>query len=240
VTTGYSLLSAVELLARETGLHRVPVVDSERQLKSLLTQSQVVDFVVSNIHLLGDIRAKPVMEIESGKKEVLSVKLTVSAMEAFKFMATHQITGVAVVDNSGRLIDVLTLKDLKAISTDGQMFVVSACLLDFSSSSSSSSTFFPLFCVSFDLTICSSTCSCLHRFWRLYQTVEVFLMKVREETPNKPDHPLFCLPTQSFEHVVRTISNNRIHRVFIVDSQESMKPIGIISMKDVLKEIISS
>lgn len=198
VTTGYSLLSAVELLAREPGLHRVPVVDSERQLKSLLTQSQVVDFVVSNIHLLGDIRAKPVMEIESGKKEVLSVKPTISAIEAFKFMATHQITGVAVVDDSGRLIDVLTLKDLKAISTDGQMF------------------------------------------WRLYQTVEVFLKKVREETPNKPDRPLFCLPTQSFEHVVRTISNNRIHRVFIVDSQESMKPIGIISMKDVLKEIISS
>lgn len=198
VTTGYSLLSAVELLAREPGLHRVPIVDADRQLKSLLTQSQVVDFVVANIHLLGDIRSKPVSQMESGNKQVLTVKPTVSTMEAFKFMASHQITGVAVVDESGRLTDVLTLKDLKAISTDGQMF------------------------------------------WRLYQTVEVFLKKVREESPNKPKQPIHCLPDQTFEQVIRTISNNRIHRVFIVDSPDTMKPIGIISMKDVLKEILTS
>lgn len=38
VTRGYSLLFALELLAREEDLHRVPVVDSERKLINLITQ----------------------------------------------------------------------------------------------------------------------------------------------------------------------------------------------------------
>ena len=38
VPRGYSLLFALELLAREEDLHRVPVVDSERKLINLITQ----------------------------------------------------------------------------------------------------------------------------------------------------------------------------------------------------------
>jgi len=200
VSVGYSLFSAVELLAREPGLHRVPVIDSERNLKSLLTQSQVVDFIMGNMELLGGIRQKPIEEVATSKKTVLSVTLNTTAIEAFRMMAEHNITGLAVVDDNGRLVDALTLKDLKAISTDGQMF------------------------------------------WRLYQQVRVFLEKVRQETvaSQRPDRLIYCLKNQTFEHVIRTMCNNKIHRVFLIDSVESMKPIGIITMKDVLFEIINS
>jgi len=164
----------------------------------LVTQSQVVDFVVANMNLLGDIRTKPISLMEAGRKPVLTVRTNMSAMEAFKFLAQHDITGAPLVDDSGKMIDVLTMKDLKAISTDANMF------------------------------------------WRLYQNVEVFLKKVREEAAGKrPNHPIYCLPNQTFEVAVRTIANNRIHRVIIVDSAETMKPIGIITMKDILLEIIS-
>jgi len=198
VTVGYSLFSAVELLAREQGLHRVPVIDRERQLKSLVTQSQVVDFVVANMNLLGDIRMKPLSTMEACRKEVMTLRTDMSAMDAFKFLAQHEITGAPVVDSTGKMLDVLTLKDLKAISTDANMF------------------------------------------WRLYQNLEVFLKKVREETAGKrPNHPIYCLPNQTFEVAIRTIAGNRIHRVIVVDSAETMKPIGIVTMKDVLLEVIS-
>ena len=38
VRTGYSLLFALELMAKEEELHRVPIVDGERNLVNLITQ----------------------------------------------------------------------------------------------------------------------------------------------------------------------------------------------------------
>jgi len=195
VTVGYSLFSAIEALAREDTLHRVPVIDKDRQLKSLLTQSQVIDFVVSNLDSVGTIRNKPVSQVIAGRPNVLSVTTKMSAIEAFKFMAQHNITGVAVIDDNGKLIDAMSLSDLKLISSDGQMF------------------------------------------WRLYQSVEILLGHLREN--NATRNLIYCLPTHNLEYVIKTIATSKVHRVFVVDSEESKKPVGIITLKDILKELIT-
>jgi len=195
VTVGYSLFSAIEALAKEENLHRVPVIDKDRQLKSLLTQSQVIDFVVANLDSLGTIRNKPISLAIAGRPGVLSVTTKMSAIESFKFMAQHNITGVAVVDDNGKMVDAMSLSDLKLISSDGQMF------------------------------------------WRLYQSVDVFLGHLRES--NATRKLIYCLPTHTLEHAIKTIASSKVHRIFVVDSEASMKPVGIITLKDLLKELIT-
>jgi len=56
---GYSAFSVVEALAREPGLHRVPVIDSSRRIVNLVTNSQVLKFLSDNIDVLGPILIKP-------------------------------------------------------------------------------------------------------------------------------------------------------------------------------------
>ena len=55
---GYSALAVVEALARERGLHRVPVIDSNRRIVNLVTNSQVLKYLNDNIDLLGSVLIK--------------------------------------------------------------------------------------------------------------------------------------------------------------------------------------
>jgi len=196
---GFSLFSAIELLAKVPTLHRIPIIDNERQLKSILTQSQVIDYLVANIDSIGSIRTKPVSMMEAGNQKVFHVAPNLSALEAFKYMVDSNVTGLAVCDTDGKLMDAISLKDLKVISTDGRMF------------------------------------------WRLYQTVEALLTHLRKETKDfsRPQNLIYVLPTQTFEDVLRAMCANHIHRVFVVDNASSMKPTGVITMKDILKEVIT-
>jgi predicted transcriptional regulator len=115
------------------------VIDDERQLMNLITQSQVVRFLQQNMHLLGDKRLTPVKEIQGVMHEVFSVNIHQRAIDAFHEMVDKGVTGVAIVDNSGRLRGNLSLRDLKAMSTDGRFF------------------------------------------WRLYQTVENYIIKLKQD-----------------------------------------------------------
>lgn len=58
VAQGYSALAVVEALARERGLHRVPVIDSNRRIVNLVTNSQVLNYLNENIDLLGSVLIK--------------------------------------------------------------------------------------------------------------------------------------------------------------------------------------
>jgi CBS domain-containing protein len=197
VKGGYSLLYAIEALAKEDSLHRVPVIDDERQLMNLITQSQVVRFLQQNMHLLGDKRLTPVKEIQGVMHEVFSVNIHQRAIDAFHEMVDKGVTGVAIVDNSGKLRGNLSLRDLKAMSTDGRFF------------------------------------------WRLYQTVENYIFKLKQEIKEgqRPKRVQSCKESHTLEQVVNLLADHSIHRVFVVD--DAKKPIGVITLKDVLLEILS-
>jgi len=199
VPKGYSILAAVELLAREKGLHRVPVVDQNRKLINMLTQSMLVKFLFENLDAIGNVKNKPVSEMMAVSHEVITVHEDEIAIDAFSLMSTQNVSGVGVVDKDGKLVGNISLRDLKAISSDGRLF------------------------------------------WRLHQTVKNFLMKIKNEYQEKdqrPTHVITTTETQTLEMVIRKIHDNKIHRIFVVDAHH--KPTGVISLKDVLLEIISS
>jgi len=195
---GYSLFSAFEIMAREPHLHRVPIVDSERHLISILTQSQLVEFAWKHIELLGNTkRVKMVSEMGYNLHEVVSIKPTDVVMQAFTLMVEKNITGVAVVNNHGQLVDQISLRDLKAVASDG------------------------------------------HLFARLYKPAEVFLHHLKTESKfDRPKEVVFCTKNNTLEQVMGMLIHNHIHRVFVVDSETHKKPIGIITLRDVLLELI--
>lgn len=195
---GYSLFAAFELMAREPALHRIPIVDKERHLVSILTQSQLVEFAWRNIELLGSTkRVKMVGEMGYNLHEVVSIKSTDITMQAFTLMIEKNITGVAVVNNNGQLVDQISLRDLKAVAPDGRLF------------------------------------------GRLYKPAEVFLHHLRTESKfDRPKEMVFCTKNTTLEQVMALLVTNHIHRVFVVDSETSKKPIGIITLRDVLLELI--
>jgi CBS domain-containing protein len=197
VNSGYSLFAALEAMARERGLHRVPVIDENRKLITIVTQSQMVEILAKNLDIIGDKKNKTVNLTENYFEEVISVLDDSIAMDAFKLMVERNVSGLAVVDKEGKLVGNISLRDLKAMSTDARLF------------------------------------------WRLFQTVHNFLLKIRhEDSGDRPRTIVTVKPTDTLETVIKKLAENRIHRVFIVD--ESKKPQGVISLKDILKEIITN
>lgn len=119
----YSLFSAVELMAREPQLHRVPVISNhdERRLVNVITQSQIMQIFHANMDTMGEKASKPVADL-TFPREVLSVREDELAIEAFQKMVENNVSGLAVVNSAGKLTGNISLRDLKGIHTDGRVF----------------------------------------------------------------------------------------------------------------------
>jgi len=197
VPKGYTLFSAIEALAREPALHRVPVIDSEFKLITVITQSQIIQTLVKNLDILGEKRNKPVHQTEKYLEPVVTVVEDTPSIEAFKTMVEKNVSGLAVTNHDGVLTGVLSLKDLKAMSTDARLF------------------------------------------WKLYQPVKNCILKVTQDDKEheRPRKLVTVMGTDTLETVVRKLAENHIHRVFIVD--HAGKPDGVITLKDVLYELIN-
>jgi len=199
IHAGFSLFSSIEALAKEKNLHRVPIIDTDRKLVTVITQSQIVKLLGKNMDILGERKNKPVVMMDRFVEDVYTVHEDSIAMDAFRLMVEREVSGLAVIDNDGKLTGTISVRDLKAISVDTRMF------------------------------------------WRLYQTVKNFLLKIRKENNetggDRPRSVVTVKSGDSLQTVVQKLAENDIHRIFIAD--EHKKPLGVISLKDVLYEIIS-
>ena len=86
---GFSTFSAVEQMAR-LGPHRLAVLDRERRVVGLLTQSMVISLLDQNIDRLGLLRECKVREmIPALASHSICVPETSLAIDAFKLMASN-------------------------------------------------------------------------------------------------------------------------------------------------------
>jgi 5'-AMP-activated protein kinase regulatory gamma subunit len=195
VKVGYSLFYAIEALAKERDLHRLVVIDDDRMIVNMVTQSQVVDFLQKNIDLIGDKVNKPLSAIPRLFHEVYSVPESVQAIDAFNLMVSKNVSGVAIVNEEGKLTGNISNRDLKGIATDGSMF------------------------------------------WRMFSKVHNFWDKVRRESEQEHPRGVVALKsTNTLKDVITKLTENKVHRLYIVD--DDRKPIGVVSLRDILYEII--
>lgn len=196
VKGGYSLLYAVEALAKERNLYRVAVVDDDRQLLNLLTDSQVLHFLQQNIDKIGPKVDKPLSDMNV-VKEVIHIKDSQPAIDAFNLMVKEAISGVAVVDDKGHIVGALSVRDLKVMAPDGGLF------------------------------------------WRMYGTAKSFLEKLHAEYAGsgRPATVQTCTVNDTLKDIITRLAANKIHRLFVVNNQKV--PIGVVTLKDVMMEVIS-
>jgi CBS-domain-containing membrane protein len=175
----------------------------ERKLVNFITQSQLLKEVSSSDHdqLLGAKANKPLSGIPSCFKRVYGVRESDRAIDAFNLMVLKKVEGVAVLDDQGKLVSALSIRDLKMIHSDAKLF------------------------------------------WRLSGTVKNFIIKLRAEYENEYHQPrrlTFATKEAKISELMKMLIDNHIHRVFIINSIQDRIPIGIVTIKDLLNEFISS
>ena len=80
-------------------------------------------------------------------------------------------------------------------------------------------------------------------FWRLQQSVKSFLRKVHEDNARRDSgrrhrHAVYVLPPATLKDIIATLDKYGIHRVYLVNNHAERKPVGVISLRDVLLECI--
>jgi len=195
---GYTLYTAWETLALG-GVHRIPVLNDTGEICDIITQSMLVDFLWQNIEKIGNLADEQVKNIKTQEWEILaSVKHSTRAFAAFRDMVKMEKGGLAVLDDSGKLIDNISARDLRGIHTDAKVF------------------------------------------WRLWSSVAEYKDMVRKDFPDKtPSTLVYALPTDTLYSVIEKMAKMHIHRIYVVDSNESLIPTRVITQTDILREILS-
>jgi CBS domain-containing protein len=118
IRPGYSLLHAVEVLAREDA-HRVPVVNRSEKITNIITQSMVFDLIADHTHFMAktvlETTVRSLIDQHHIPSKLLKVNSTTLAIDAFKKMAENHVSALPVVDSEGHLVNVLSIRDLRAI-----------------------------------------------------------------------------------------------------------------------------
>jgi CBS domain-containing protein len=112
VREGSSLFSVVELFAKHQ-VHRVPVIDFQGRVSNLLTQSSVVSYLAAHIDKLGSIHHQTVGALMLGHKDVITIGVNARAIDAFKVMTDRGISAVGVVDEEGKLVGNISVRDIR-------------------------------------------------------------------------------------------------------------------------------
>jgi len=123
VTAAHSAFSICETMALDK-LGRIPIIRSalDRRVIRFITQKQVVSWLNAHLHLIGAKSGKLLNSCPELYHAILCVKYDDIAIDAFELMVKHNVSGVAVINAEGRLVNHLSIGDLKLIGADASMF----------------------------------------------------------------------------------------------------------------------
>jgi len=107
-----SLLKVVNILAQNR-IHRVPVVE-DGKVTNIISQSTIIQLLSNELqHDIVKRLGPSVAEINIGTHHnIATIYDTESVISAFKIMDNKKLSGIALLDNMGRLVGVTTGKDL--------------------------------------------------------------------------------------------------------------------------------
>jgi len=181
----------------EEDIKRILVIDENKNVINIITQSSVIEFIWSHKSKFSDIWDKPISEfnIRTREKQVVSINEKENLINAFKLLRKAHVSAICVVNDDNQLVGTISVKDLRTV-TPG-------------------------------LTIMQ----------RLYIPVKHFLKKIRIET-KAPKRSITCSENEEFGNIIEKLHESSVHRVWIVDRH--MKPIGAISLQDILKIIYNA
>jgi len=111
-----SLFQCIGLFQK--GIHRVAVMNSQGVTENILTQTDVIRFLVSKISEYPSVFDKMATELNLGtEKEIISVHKNEKAISALKLINEKKVTAIPVIDDLGRIVGNLSASDLKGRGT---------------------------------------------------------------------------------------------------------------------------
>jgi len=113
------LQEAIKLMTK-WAVHRVPVIDSEGTLISVLTQSQVVHWLREHQSSF-KVTKETLDDLQIGQSGIISISWDLRAIDAFQVIWNNAISAVAVVDDDGVLVGNISVSDLKLIGYDATL-----------------------------------------------------------------------------------------------------------------------
>jgi len=105
-----SLLSGIEFMNKKN-LKRLAVQSDEGELLGILSQSQLLRFVLSKIHKF-EFANKTVKELHLGYRDVIGLQNSATVKDAFRKLREERISGLAVLDGE-KLIGNFSVSDFK-------------------------------------------------------------------------------------------------------------------------------
>jgi len=111
VSSNDNLLKVCEILAK--GVHRVPVVNDKGEVTNIISQSSVISFLNKNATKFHHELVPTIHDLNIGSKPVFGVPKDTPTIETFRLMDNKKISGIAVVDENGRLVGNTSASDLK-------------------------------------------------------------------------------------------------------------------------------
>lgn len=112
--------SAIELMTRWR-VHRVPVVDTDGELLTIVTQSHIARLIYKWLARFEQLADSTVEQRKLGYSEVATVQQDEPAVNAFRRIHERAVSAVGVVDAEGKLVGNVSASDLKVIGYDGRL-----------------------------------------------------------------------------------------------------------------------
>jgi len=100
------------------GLHRMPVFRDKGHIVGVVSQFDVITYLYKNAKYLDFTCYLKLDSFKLDKRPVITIQQSAPVIEAFKLIINQKITGVAVVDADGHLVNNISASDLKGITKD--------------------------------------------------------------------------------------------------------------------------
>jgi len=192
-------LHDVAILLSDSSIHRVPVVDNNGKIVNIISQSNINQLLAQQLQNEAVNRSGPSIDsINIGThKNIITIHQNAAVIDAFRILDKKKISGIALIDDTGRMVGVTTGKDLG------------------------------LFLEYADIKL-------------LEQPIGTYLKYIRSRSQNILEVPAVAVFGKSkLVYAIGLIASTKIHRLFICDSEEAYRPVGVISITDILRYLVS-
>jgi len=121
VHMGYSLFHSLEQMIQGNQKY-MALIDMYDRPVGVLTQSMIIRYLNNNLALIGDsIQRIPLWQLRN-YTNVISVRDTETAISAFRLMALRSVQGLAVVDMDDKVVDCISVSDLRGLNPQSPNF----------------------------------------------------------------------------------------------------------------------
>eukprot|EP01126_Amoeba_proteus_P022991 TRINITY_DN2312_c0_g1_i14.p1 TRINITY_DN2312_c0_g1~~TRINITY_DN2312_c0_g1_i14.p1 ORF type:complete len:273 (-),score=40.69 TRINITY_DN2312_c0_g1_i14:173-991(-) len=107
-------LGVAARLMQDWLVHRLPVINENGEFVAILSQSKLSQVFSYNVRLF-PFSSRTIRDLGLGLCEVYTVKLTDRTCDAYDKMRKFSISGIAVVNQEGMLLEVLSVSDLRLL-----------------------------------------------------------------------------------------------------------------------------